>query len=237
MPTVLLVRHGQASYGGPDYDVLSERGRLQAERLGADLARRGFRAERVVSGRLARQRDTAAVLGEYDVDPRWDEYDADDILAHHSESTARLERPGARGARPAEPAGGGRCDTSPGGWAPERSPLSPREFQDVLEAALLAWVAAGAESPCAETWPEFAARVAAGLDAAAERPALVCTSGGAIAAACVGLLGLPPETFVALNRVTVNTGVTKVVRGRSGTSLVSFNEHAHLEADRLVTYR
>lgn len=212
MPTVLLVRHGQASYGGPDYDVLSERGRLQAERLAVDLARRGYRAERVLSGELARQRDTAAVFGEYAVDPRWDEYDADDILAHHSESAARLERPGM--------------------VAP-----SPREFQDVLEAALLAWVAAGDASPCAETWPAFAARVAAGLDAAAERPTLVCTSGGAIAAACVGLLGIAPAAFVALNRVTVNTGVTKVVRGRSGTSLVSFNEHGHLEADGLVTYR
>jgi broad specificity phosphatase PhoE len=212
LPTVLLVRHGQASYGGPDYDVLSARGRAQAERLAADLAHRGFAAERVLSGRLARQRDTAAVFGEFAVDARWDEYDADEILAHHSGSAARLERPG--------------------GVA-----LTPREFQDVLERALLAWVAAGDASPCAETWPAFAARVAAALDAAAERPTLVCTSGGAIAAACVGLLGIAPAAFVALNRVTVNTGVTKIVRGRSGTSLVSFNEHGHLEAGGLVTYR
>jgi broad specificity phosphatase PhoE len=151
-------------------------------------------------------------MGAFSVDERWDEYDADDILAHHSASAARLERPG--------------------GVA-----LTPREFQDVLEAALLAWVAAGDASPCAESWPAFAARVAAGLDAAAERPTLVCTSGGAIAAACVGLLGIAPEAFVALNRVTVNTGVSKVVRGRSGTTLVTFNEHGHLEAEGLVTYR
>jgi broad specificity phosphatase PhoE len=98
-------------------------------------------------------------------------------------------------------------------------------------------VAAGDASPCAETWPAFAAREAAALDAAAERSTLVCTSGGTIAAACVGLLGIAPANFVALNRVTVNTGVTKIVRGRSGTTLVSFNEHGHLEAERLVTYR
>jgi broad specificity phosphatase PhoE len=212
MPTVLLVRHGQASFGGEDYDVLSARGRAQAERLAGDVARRGARYDRVLSGSLARQRDTAAALGEYAVDPRWDEYDADDILAHHSASPVRLERRGAVS-------------------------LSPREFQDVLEAALLAWVAAGDASPCAESWPAFAARVAAAVAGAAERTTLVCTSGGAIAAACVGLLGIAPEAFVALNRVTVNTGVTKVVRGRSGTSLVSFNEHGHLEADGLVTYR
>jgi hypothetical protein len=65
----------------------------------------------------------------------------------------------------------------------------------------------------------------------------VSTSGGVIAALCVGLLGVAPAAFVALNRVTVNAGVTKVVRGRGGTTLVSFNEHAHLEPDGLVTYR
>jgi broad specificity phosphatase PhoE len=212
MPTVLLVRHGQASFGGEDYDVLSARGRSQAQRLAAELARRGARYDRVVSGSLARQRDTAAALGEYVVDPRWDEYDADDILAHHSASVVRLERRGAVA-------------------------LSPREFQDVLEEALLAWVAAGDASPAAETWPAFAARVAAALDAAAERPTVVSTSGGAIAAVCVALLGVAPATIVTLNRVMVNASVTKVVRGRSGTTLVSFNEHAHLEADGLVTYR
>jgi hypothetical protein len=60
-----------------------------------------------------------------------------------------------------------------------------------------------------------------------------------VAAACVALFGAPAESLVAFNRVTVNTGVTKLVRGRSGTSLVSFNEHGHLEAPEsaLVTYR
>jgi broad specificity phosphatase PhoE len=215
LPAILLVRHGQASYGGPDYDVLSERGRAQCAALAADLERRGVAVERVISGSLARQRDTAAALGrEAEVDPRFDEYRADDILAHHSGSDARLERPG---------------DVA----------LTPREFQDVLERALLAWIAAGEGSPAPETWPAFAARVAAGLADTGERPALVSTSGGVIAATCVALLRAPPEAFVAFNRVTVNTGVTKLVRGRSGTTLVSFNEHAHLESPQgsLVTYR
>jgi hypothetical protein len=39
--------------------------------------------------------------------------------------------------------------------------------------------------------------------------------------------------------VVVNASVTKVVVGRRGTSLVSFNDHSHLEAAEpgLVTYR
>jgi broad specificity phosphatase PhoE len=215
VPTLLLVRHGQASYGAGRYDALSDTGRAQAARLAADLERRGVAYEHVVSGDLARQRGTAAAFGRtVEIDPRWNEYQADEILAHHSGSDVRLEQ-----GKPVS--------------------LEPREFQAVLDGALLAWIAGGEDSPCAESWPAFAARVQAAIAGAAERATLVCTSGGVIAAACVALFAAPSEAFVAFNRVTVNTGVTKVVRGRSGTSLVSFNEHGHLESrDRpLVTYR
>lgn len=215
MPTLLLVRHGQASFGAGRYDALSDLGRVQAARLAADLARRGVAYERVVSGDLARQRDTAEAFGrEVEIDPRWNEYQADEILAHHSDSDVRLEQ--------GQPVS-----------------LTPREFQALLDGALLAWIAAGEDSPCAESWPAFAARVQAAIAGAAERATLACTSGGVIAAACVARFAAPPEALVAFNRVTVNTGVTKIVRGRSGTSLVSFNEHSHLESPdgAYVTYR
>jgi broad specificity phosphatase PhoE len=215
VPTLLLVRHGQASFGAGPYDALSDTGRAQAARLAADLERRGVAYERVVSGDMARQRDTAEAFGrDVEIDPRWNEYAADEILAHHSDSDVRLEQ--------------GKPLT-----------LTPREFQAVLDGALLAWIAAGQDSPCAESWPAFAARVRAAIADAAGRSTLACTSGGVIAAACVALFDAPAESLVAFNRVTVNTGVTKLVRGRSGTSLVSFNEHGHLESpdDALVTYR
>ena len=62
---------------------------------------------------------------------------------------------------------------------------------------------------------------------------------GAVAAACVALLGVPAPAMVTFNRVAVNAGVTKLVIGRGGTTLISFNDHAHLERDgaSLVTYR
>jgi broad specificity phosphatase PhoE len=70
------------------------------------------------------------------------------------------------------------------------------------------------------------------------RDAVVVTSGGVIAALCGSLLGLPPAGVVALNRVAVNTGITTLACGSRGVSLVTFNDHAHLAADRsLPTYR
>ena len=62
MPVVLLVRHGQASFGADDYDVLSDRGREQSEVVGRELARRGLRSPVAVAGSLRRQRHTAQIL-------------------------------------------------------------------------------------------------------------------------------------------------------------------------------
>ena len=227
MPSILLVRHAQASFGGENYDVLSDHGAVQVRALAEDLARRGIAIDQVVSGSLERQKDTARPLADAAgvdvlVDDRWNEYVTTDILGHHSDVQVSEER----AAR----------DDAP--------PVSSRDFQAILERALHAWIDAGADGPAGEPWTAFAQRVEDALRDLADglgsgETALVSTSGGPLAAACVALLGLPAPAFVAFNRVTVNTGITKVVHGRGGTSLVSFNEHAHLEraGDSLVTYR
>jgi broad specificity phosphatase PhoE len=225
MPTVLLVRHGQASFGAADYDLLSDLGRRQAEIVAASLAERGYNPSRLVSGTLRRQLETAAAFAvpgapELEVEPRWNEYDADDVLAHHSDSALRLEADGAG------------------------ETMTNRGFQAALEPALAEWVAHAERSPTAQTWPQFSgagsdalSELTAGLDSG--ETAIVVTSGGAIAAVVGTLLGAPAETFAALNRTLVNSSVTKLAIGSTGTNVVSFNDHSHLEAvDRaLVTYR
>lgn len=227
MPSLLIVRHAQASFGAADYDVLSDHGRVQVAALAADLEQRSIAVERVITGSMTRQRDTAGPVGravgrDPTVDPRWDEYDSDDILTHHSSTDLRPERPSGSTA----------------------APVSSRDFQAPLEQALREWIGAGEPGAAAEPYPAFARRVGAALaDAGAGLgsggTALVVTSGGVLAAICVALLGLPAPAFVPLNRVAVNAGMSKVVIGRGGTTLVSFNEHAHLEqgAATLVTYR
>ncbi len=225
MPTALLVRHGQASFGASDYDVLSDLGRRQAEVVAGSLAARGYHPTRLLSGTLRRQRETAAAFAacgapEVEIEPRWDEFDPDDVLHHHSDSTLRLQVEGAT------------------------ETLTNRGFQAALEPALAEWVAHADRSPTAQTWPEFKRLGTAALEELAGalgsgETAVVVTSGGAIAAAVGTLLGAPAEVFAALNRVLVNASVTKLAIGASGINVVSFNDHSHLEAlDRaLVTYR
>jgi len=214
MPGIVLVRHGQANFGGDDYDVLSEVGMRQAALAREALDERGIAPSVVISGSLRRQRGTAAAWTDAPiVDPRWDEYSSDDVLRAHGDPTTSLERPG-----------------------------DSRVFQAMLDVALTDWIAAGVDSPAAVSFPTFTGHVEAALGELAAglgsgETALVATSGGVIAAVVVAVLGLPPDRFVGFNRVTVNAAFTKLVIGRSGTTLVSFNEHAHLDRAALVTYR
>jgi broad specificity phosphatase PhoE len=227
VPTILLIRHAQASFGEADYDVLSDLGHRQVEALARSLGRRGITPDLVVTGALRRQRDTAGPWAppagpRAVVDERFDEYDDDDVLGHHSSSTVRLRR---------TPSEAGSAPTS-------------REFQVLLDGALQNWVEAEGASPAVRPWPVFLGGIDAALDDVAGRlgkgqTAFVFSSSGVIAAAAALLLGAPAETFVALNRVSINAAVTKVIVGSRGRTLVSYNGHGHLEGGdgSLVTYR
>jgi broad specificity phosphatase PhoE len=218
MPVIHLIRHAQASFGGDSYDVLSEIGHRQSDLLDAALRSRGVEAARVAAGTLRRQIDSARV--EPELDERWNEYDTAAVLATHGPEL-----------------GGERTEM---GAAPG---MTSREFQQLLDGALLAWIEAGEDSPTEETWPAFQRR---SLDAVTDladslgsgETAVVFTSGGPIAAICASLIGAPDSSFVTLNRVCVNTAVTKLMSGRGGLRLVTFNDHSHLEHDReLMTFR
>jgi broad specificity phosphatase PhoE len=213
---LLLVRHGQASFGADDYDVLSPRGAEQARALAARLAPVQDGVRRVVSGGLQRQRSTATELlgawgrdpAQLEVDARWDEYDAVDVLT--------------------------------GVPVPPERPTDGRAFQQLLDEGLARWTSGAHDTDYRETWPAFSGRVRAALQdaCAGAGTTVVVASAGSVAAACAALLDAPPPVWAALARTAVNAAVTKVVTGRSCTSLVSVNDHAHLEArPDLVTYR
>jgi len=109
----------------------------------------------------------------------------------------------------------------------------------VLERALAAWVTAGEDSPTPETWPAFNERINEGLQSAGSAGAgttVIVSSGGVIGALAVSLIGVDPISFPRLNRVTINCGITRVIVGSAGTTLVSFNEQGHLTTG-MRTYR
>jgi len=217
MGVVILVRHGQASFGSEDYDVLSETGWSQGHRLGAWFAERGLAPTAVVQGGMRRHRETAEAAGWTDstTDPGWDEFDHLAVVA----------------ADPDLPSGD----------------LDRREFQRAFEVATARWTSGAFDGEYAEPWPAFRARVTAALDRAREQAGpggtvVVVTSGGPIAAACAALVD--PEADDAgfarlwsrLNTVLVNASYSRVVVGSTGARLLTFNEHPHLDGAAL-TYR
>ncbi len=208
MGQIVLVRHGQASYGAADYDVLSALGERQSAAVGSLLA--DLRPDALVHGRLQRQRRTAELMAEAagwatpaTVDDRWDEMDHLAVLA----------------AQPKDFEG-----------EPDA-----RQFQAWFEAATSRWHSRRHDGEYAESWPVFRDRVLGALDAVTTDTTVVVTSGGPISVVVAALLE-SPAAYGRIAPVVLNASLTKVVVGSRGRTLVSFNEHTHLPGD-LITYR
>ncbi len=229
MGLLLLVRHGQASFGADDYDVLSPAGWEQGRALGADLAARGIVPTALLRGDMRRHRETleamlegAAGAPEWDpagaeVDAGWDEFDHLAVVA----------------ADPGVP----------------HAELDRRAFQAAFERATARWCAGTHDAEYDESWPAFLGRVRGSLGRATARAGsgevvVAVTSGGPVAAAVATLVGgagdgdaaLTAHLWSRFNTVVVNSGVTRIVVGSTGPRLLSFNEHPHLAGD-LLTYR
>ena len=121
---------------------------------------------------------------------------------------------------------------------------SPEEFQTWFVEATRRWTDSAHDGEYGESWTSFTDRVLAALRRTADRDGttVVVTSGGPIAWAVASLLAEdhPDRTNLwhRLNPVCVNSSVTRVVNGRRGLTLVTLNEHAHLDpTPDLLTYR
>lgn len=247
MGLMTLVRHGQASFGTDDYDRLSALGKEQSATLGSFLRQAGRTPDLVVVGGMRRQREThealARAAGWQDVpvqqDSAWDEYDHEAIVA---------------GAETPTPDGAGSASlqvTTRGDNA---------AFQHRLDAALALWTRAdAADGPDGdggrfghETWARFRGRTHDGLtrvvaEAGSGRWVVVVSSAGPVSLTCARLAVPSPDggdtldeaamqLWPSLNRVLVNSSQSRVVVGRSGVTMLSFNEHQHL-APAQVTNR
>ena len=220
MTLLLLVRHGQASWGSDDYDRLSPVGVEQSRVLGAALAARGVRPDLVLRGSMLRHRQTAdaAVSGAgWDTavveDDGWDEFDHlgtvdGSVLFEHLDDEPDEDR--------------------------------VRRFNGTIAR----WSSGEHDAEYAESFPAFQDRVRGAFDRALARvepkqTAVVFTSGGPVSWVAATLTdgGLP--AWARLSKVVVNSSVTKVLTGRGGTNLITFNDHSHLEggAPDLLTYR
>jgi broad specificity phosphatase PhoE len=228
MSALVLVRHGQASFGAADYDVLSETGRRQAQVVGEALRGRLGPVRAVVTGGMRRQRDTAATCLSamglpplWTEDAAWNEFDHEEVL------------------RVYEPRWGDHARLQ----LEMEAAVLAEAFDRAFHAAVARWTGGAHDAEYKETWPGFLARVDGALARLPHGPdgaVLVFTSGGPISAACRAHLGARDAAAVFAHAFRIaNASVTTLEAGPDGHVLAAFNDHAHLAGKdgTLLTFR
>jgi broad specificity phosphatase PhoE len=232
MAKLLLIRHGQASYGEVDYDRLSERGQDQARALGALLARAGLDALYV--GPLRRQQQTAALATEAAGSglpaattlAELAEYPAFDMIKHFLPKLAAEE--------------------------PRFADIVTRPNRELADAAFKTILARWSRDEWAidgvERVAEFSARVRAGLERVIRELRSggnvgVITSAGPIGVAVGLAFGASELHMVRTSIVIRNASITELkLRTRDfawhpeRVSLLTFNSTAHLPASLHTEY-
>lgn len=237
MGRILLVRHGQASFGSDNYDQLSEVGKQQSQILGAWLNHCQEPFTCAFAGSLVRHRETADLClrqllpgagaeaqPQLNIDPALNEYNQDEIL--------RRYRPelGEAGAVKRILAG-------------SNNPTAL--MRELFTAAMARWMEGAADQEYDESWPTFSGRCVAGVQRVAQQVgdqahAVVFTSGGVIAAVAGHALGLTTHRTFELNWSLANTGMTAFTCRKGRLRLTSLNNTAHIDWSRvrnLITFR
>lgn len=203
MAELLVIRHGQASFGAENYDVLSDLGHQQAEAVGALLREMEWTPDRLVTGTLKRQVDTLSSMGFAETPEQhagFNEYDFGDLL------NARYK-----------------------GDVPDIVKGDRRTHFRTLRETVFEWQDAAFDG-ASETYVEFAARTEAArafaCDADASR-VLVISSGGVIGQLTAMALGADKRHMMELNLQIKNTAMTRFMFKGARCSLNEFNATPH----------
>lgn len=230
MSYIYLIRHAQAG-SRDNYDVLSDLGKAQAQKLGEHFAEQGITLSGVFAGGMRRQRETAEIACEaiiraglaapdVTIDERWNEFSLISVYRAIAKRMMKDDANFARDIREMQEAialdphttGGavGRCD----------------------QAVIRAWMENRYSDYDGEAWSSFRDRIQArATDLCSnhhENAVAIFTSATPIAIIAAASLGLNDEKLLSVLGVIYNTSVS-VIRARSGElRLFTFNSTPHL---------
>ncbi|MDW5444654.1 histidine phosphatase family protein [Polaromonas sp. SM01] len=216
MGTLYLVRHGQASFGADDYDVLSPLGYRQSVRLGEYFKYKGLVFDAAFTGTLQRQINTLAGIREgmgdamdagLQAQPRagLNEYDSHAVIA--AIHPHKLEKP--------------------------TSPEMYRSHFRLLRDGLAQWMSGVVSPQGMPSYTEFVAGISAVLDDIKTNytgNVLLVSSGGPISTAVGHVLGTSPEATIELNLRIRNSSMTEFAFTPKRHMLVTYNTLPHLDA-------
>jgi broad specificity phosphatase PhoE len=247
MATMLLVRHGQASWFEENYDRLSTTGEAQSRLLGELWAGRGLEVTRVFTGPRLRQVRSAEVCGEAyaAAGGQWPgSVVLEDLDEMRIEPLFREQMPELFERHAHLRALGDSMLAADGNEA--RARVVGRLFEGVVTM----WVKGQIGAQGVESWEQFRTRVQRALRAAQEfrsegnlarapsgRTVAVFTSAGVIVAATQRALGLDDDKALALAWHLCNSSVSEFLFSGERWSLRSFNSVPHLHDAEMITYR
>lgn len=232
MATIYLIRHGQASFGSENYDKLSALGIQQALTTGEFFQQLNIRFDRVYTGSLERQQDTAKyilqALGSLDdiyLDNAFNEIQAEQIVQHmlpailqqHPELLDKF--------------------THAKQHINELKPYFDQMLQD--------WAVQQLQLPNVTAWPDKQGQVLQSFNNIVSRlknheQVAIVTSCGPITALTQHLTQMPTNKAFDLAWQIVNCSVTTLQIQNQHPVLDCFNSSTHLHLQNnpeLITYR
>ena len=235
MADLLIIRHGQASFGADNYDQLSTLGQRQADLTGEFLSQSGVHFSAAFSGDLSRQRETGErILAQLEdapslvIDPRLNEVQTDEQMAV---MTPLL------------------CEQDPR-FATLIADMNKdsKSFQKIIETVFNYWVSPNCQVVGIQSWQDYSAGVVSAFEAArasaeSGSTSAIFTSGGTIATIVGHVLGLSADRVYEFYEPVFNCSITRLIFNSRKCSLSTFNDVSHLQlmgaqrGERLVTYR
>ena len=235
MANLLIIRHGQASFGADNYDQLSMLGQHQADLTGEFLSQSGVQLSAAFSGDLSRQCETGErILAQLDdapslvIDPRLNEVQTDEQVAV---MTPLL------------------CEQDPR-FAALMADMNKdsKSFQKIIETVFNYWVSPNCQVAGIQSWQAYSEGVVSAFDSArasaeSGSTSAIFTSGGTIATLVGHVLGLSADRVYEFYAPVFNCSITRLIFNARKCSLSTFNDVSHLQlmsaqrGERLVTYR
>ena len=239
MSLLIVIRHGQASFFKEDYDQLSPKGELQAQRLGAYWAQQKFHLDRVIYGPRKRHEQTGnGVKAAYEeaglafpepvLMEAFDEYPAEEVIKtfvpelvqddpHIRELSAAFEQ------------------------STDKKQIA-RNFQKLFETVVLRWMRGELESEGLESWKAFQTRVHQGIEQILQnsdknQTIAVFSSGGPMALTTQWALGCSDQKALELSWVIRNGAYCDFLFSAEKFTLNRFNTYPHLDDPAMQTYR
>ena len=230
-----FIRHAQAGPRG-NYDELSALGLQQAQLLGTHFAQQNLRFDAVYAGNLQRQQDTARLVNEQlnfatevTTDERWNEFKLGEVYQSIAAHLAAEDESFARDLAAMKTMLNANAYTMSGAVA------------RCDRAVMQAWLADRFPAEGYEAWPDFQARVQAGLAAlfqhSAQETIAIFTSATPIAIAVGAAFQLTNEKILGLAWVMYNSGITTMKLRDGAFHLYTLNAAPHLREEDLQTFR